>query len=63
MSITVTPAGSISLCRTNLENDYKNTLSWASASAQTTYFNNLPRHKKNVFLPLPPAQNHAQNYA
>ena len=42
MSITVTPAGSISLCRTNLENDYKNTLSWASASAQTTYFNNLP---------------------
>ena len=42
MSITVTPAGSISLCRTNLENDYKNTLSWASVNAQTTYFNNLP---------------------
>ena len=26
MPITVTPAGSISLCRTNLESDYKNTL-------------------------------------
>ena len=42
MSITVTPAGSISLCRTNLENDYKNTLTWSSVAAQTTYFNNLP---------------------
>lgn len=42
MPITVTPAGSISLCRTNLENDYKNTLSWASVADQTSYFNNLP---------------------
>lgn len=42
MSITVTPAGSISLCRTNLENDYKNTLTWSNLAAQTTYFNNLP---------------------
>lgn len=42
MPITVTPAGSISLCRTNLENDYKNTLTWSNLAAQTTYFNSLP---------------------
>lgn len=42
MSITVTPAGSISLCRTTLENDYKNTLTWSNINAQTNYFNNLP---------------------
>ena len=41
MPITVTPAGSISLCRTKLENDYKNTLAWASLTAQTNYFNGL----------------------
>lgn len=46
MSITVTPQGSISLCRTNLENDYKNTLSWASVSAQKTYFTNLANQKQ-----------------
>ena len=46
MSITVTPQGSISLCRTNLENDYKNTLSWASVSAQQTYFTNLANQKQ-----------------
>ena len=42
MPITVTPAGSISLCRTNLENDYKNTLTWSNLAAQTTYFKSLP---------------------
>lgn len=41
MSITVTPAGTISLCRTNLENDYKNTLSFSSLSNQTSYFTGL----------------------
>lgn len=41
MSITVTPAGTISLCRTNLENDYKNTLTWSNINAQTNYFNGL----------------------
>lgn len=40
-NITVTPAGSVSLCRTTLENDYKNTLSWTNLTAQTNYFNNL----------------------
>ena len=41
MSITVTPSGSITLCRTNLENDYKNTFTFASLNDQTTYFNGL----------------------
>lgn len=41
MPITVTPAGSISLCRTNLENDYKNTLTWSNITAQANYFNGL----------------------
>ena len=41
MPITVTPAGSINLCRTNLENDYKNTLTWSNSTAQTNYFDNL----------------------
>ena len=41
MSITVTPAGTISICRTNLENDYKNTLTFASLNAQTSYFTGL----------------------
>ena len=45
MPITVTPAGSITLCRTKLENDYKNTLTFASSSAQTTYFNGLTGNK------------------
>ena len=36
--ITVTPQGSVYLCKTPLENDYKNQLDFASASAQQTYF-------------------------
>ena len=45
MAITITPQGAVSLCRTNLENDYKNTLSWSNLAAQTTYFNNLSNQR------------------
>lgn len=36
--ITITPQGSVYLCKSPLENDYKNQLDFASASAQQTYF-------------------------
>ena len=36
--ISITPQGSVYLCKTPLENDYKNQLTFASASAQQTYF-------------------------
>ena len=42
MSITVTPQSTVTLCKTKLENDYKNTINFASLQAQTTYFNSLP---------------------
>ena len=38
-NITVTPQGQVYLCKTPLENDYKNQLTFASATAQQTYFN------------------------
>lgn len=37
--ISVTPQGNIYLCKTPLENDYKNQLTFASATAQEQYFN------------------------
>lgn len=37
--ITVTPQGQIYLCKTPLENDYKNQLTFANASLQEQYFN------------------------
>jgi len=37
--ITVTPQGQIYLCKTPLENDYKNQLTFATLNAQQTYFN------------------------
>lgn len=37
-SISITPQGSIYLCKTPLENDYKNQLTFANATAQQTYF-------------------------
>ena len=37
--ITVTPQGQIYLCKTPLENDYKNQLTFSSSSAQLSYFN------------------------
>ena len=36
--ISITPQGQVYLCKTPLENDYKNQLTFASASAQQTYF-------------------------
>ena len=37
-TISITPQGSVYLCKTPLENDYKNQLTFATASAQQTYF-------------------------
>lgn len=37
--ITITPQGSVYLCKTPLENDYKNQLTFANATSQQTYFN------------------------
>lgn len=37
--ISVTPQGNVYLCKTPLENDYKNQLTFASATAQEQYFN------------------------
>ena len=37
--MTITPQGQLYLCKTPLENDYKNQLTFASASDQFTYFN------------------------
>lgn len=37
--MTVTPQGSLYLCKTPLENNYKNQLTFANANAQLTYFN------------------------
>ena len=38
MANTVTPASTITLIKTNLENDYKNTYHFANYAAQTAYF-------------------------
>ena len=37
--ITITPQGSVYLCKTPLENDYQHQLTFESATAQLTYFN------------------------
>lgn len=37
-NITVSPQGNIYLCKTKLENDYKNQLTFTNATAQSTYF-------------------------
>ena len=37
-NITITPQGSISICKTQLENDYKNQLTFSNLEAQLTYF-------------------------
>jgi hypothetical protein len=37
--ITITPQGSVYLCKTPLENDYKNQLTFANATSQQSYFN------------------------
>lgn len=45
MPITVTPSGSITLCKTSLEKDYKDTFTFSSLANQTSYFNNLTGNK------------------
>lgn len=37
--ISITPQGEVYLCKTPLENDYKNQLTFSNATAQQTYFN------------------------
>lgn len=37
--ISITPQGTISLCKTPLENDYQHQLTFSNATAQHTYFN------------------------
>lgn len=37
-TISITPQGSVYLCKTPLENDYKNQLTFVNATAQQTYF-------------------------
>ena len=46
--ISITPQGQVYLCKTPLENDYKNQLTFADATAQQTYFNS----KIFVFIQL-----------
>lgn len=41
MSITITPATTVNLVKTKLENDYKNQLTFANKQAQTSYFEGL----------------------
>lgn len=42
--MTVTPQGQLYLCKTPLENDYKNQLTFSNANAQLTYFNSVIQH-------------------
>ena len=37
--MTVTPQGELYLCKTKLENDYKNQFTWDNITSQQTYFN------------------------
>ena len=42
--MTITPQGQVYLCKTKLENDYKNQLTFSSATAQLNYFNSTIKH-------------------
>lgn len=42
--MTITPQGQLYLCKTPLENDYKNQLTFSNANAQLTYFNSVIEH-------------------
>lgn len=42
--MTITPQGQLYLCKTPLENDYKNQLTFANANAQMSYFNSTVQH-------------------
>ena len=47
--MTVTPSGDLYLCKTKLENDYKNQLTFSNATAQLTYFNSTIQHTFNNY--------------
>ena len=42
--MTITPQGQLYLCKTPLKNDYKNQLTFSSATAQLNYFNSVIEH-------------------
>lgn len=42
--MTITPQGQLYLCKTPLENDYKNQLTFSNETAQLTYFNSTIQH-------------------
>lgn len=42
--MTITPQGQLYLCKTKLENDYKNQLTFSNATAQLNYFNSVIQH-------------------
>lgn len=42
--MTITPQGQLYLCKTKLENDYKNQLTFSNATAQLNYFNSTIQH-------------------
>ena len=42
--MTITPQGQLYLCKTKLENDYKNQLTFSNANAQLNYFNSTIQH-------------------
>lgn len=44
MALTITPQGELYLCKTQLENDYKNQLTFSNANAQLSYFNSTIAH-------------------
>lgn len=47
MATTVTPQGTVSLCKTQLENDYKNQLTFSNATAQHNYFASTVQYTQN----------------
>ena len=50
--ISVNPQGNIYLCKTPLENDYANQLTFANATAQQTYFNStvVKTYDNNTYI-------------
>lgn len=42
--MTITPQGQLYLCKTKLENDYKNQLTFSNATEQLNYFNSVIQH-------------------
>ena len=44
--ISITPQGQIYLCKTPLENDYKNQLTFSNSTSQLTYFNSKIERNK-----------------